>query len=112
MTFYSVMAYDIVDRAKFEEAMKGGSVAKAMVEELGARRLASGGVTPAKGQWDPHRLNIIEWPDKTAFEKHLADLDANRMLDRFGLRLDGIVTVEADQAKPAKLSARSRRQAV
>ena len=98
MTFYSVMAYDIVDRKKFDEAMKNGSVAKARVEDLGAKRLASGAATPAIGDWRPGRLNIVEWPSKEAFE----EFHRNTHPEEFGLRVLGVVTVEQDTAVPAR----------
>jgi uncharacterized protein (DUF1330 family) len=98
MTFYSVMAYDIVDRKKFDEAMKNGSVAKARVEDLGANRIASGAATPAIGAWSPGRLNIIEWPSREAFE----EFHENMHPEEFGLEVQGVVTVEQDTAVPAR----------
>jgi uncharacterized protein (DUF1330 family) len=61
MAAYLIADVDIADTAAFEEYRRE---VPATEERYGGRYLGRGGLTKVlEGDWDPHRLVIVEFPD-------------------------------------------------
>jgi uncharacterized protein (DUF1330 family) len=66
MAAYLIADIDISDAAAFEEYRRD---VPASEKSFGGRYLARGGLTEVlEGDWDPHRLVIIEFPDMTSLK--------------------------------------------
>jgi uncharacterized protein (DUF1330 family) len=64
MAAYVLVDTDVTDAARYEEYK---TVAKPIVESYGGRYLARGGaLTVLEGDWQPHRLVVLEFPDADA----------------------------------------------
>ena len=64
MAAYVLVDTDITDAARYEEYK---IAAKPIVESYGGRYLVRGGaLTVLEGDWQPHRLVVLEFPDADA----------------------------------------------
>jgi uncharacterized protein (DUF1330 family) len=83
MTAYLIADVDVTDAAAYEEYR---SKAPASIALHGGRYLARGGETfVLEGDWEPHRLVILEFPDLTALR---AWYDSNEYKAFKAIRLD------------------------
>jgi uncharacterized protein (DUF1330 family) len=70
MPAYVVVDCEITDPAGYEEYKK---LAKPAVEKYGGRYLARGGATTVlEGDWQPHRIVVLEFPDGAAIRRFYA----------------------------------------
>ena len=67
MTAYAIFDVDIHDMPKYQEFM---AAVKPALEAAGGRYLARGGAHKVyEGDWQPHRIVLLEFPTVTKFEE-------------------------------------------
>lgn len=95
MSAYLIVDFDIRDQAAFQTYAKG---VVPLIVKLGGKVLVAGGnFEVIDGQWQPHRLAIIQFPDRAtigSFFAHpdYADLDAirKRNFESVLIAVDGV----------------------
>jgi uncharacterized protein (DUF1330 family) len=81
MTAYLIVDFDIRDQAAFQNYAKG---VVPLIGKLGGKVLAAGGAFEViDGPWQPHRLALIQFPDRATISAlfahpEYAELDAIR----------------------------------
>jgi uncharacterized protein (DUF1330 family) len=64
MAAYILVECEVTDPARYEEYKK---LAEPAVEKYGGRYLVRGGATKVlEGEWQPHRIVVLEFPDDAA----------------------------------------------
>ena len=67
MSVYIVVDIDVKDQEGFEEYRK---LVSPMIEKYGGRYLVRGGeISPLEGEWDLHRVVILEFPSADRWDE-------------------------------------------
>ncbi len=67
MAAYILVECEVNDAARYEEYK---NLAKPAVEKYGGRYLVRGGATTVlEGEWEPHRIVVLEFPDGAAIQR-------------------------------------------
>src|SRR5262245_42777928 len=77
MSAYMIIDLDIHDQAAFEGYQKS---VPAVIAKHGGRYLVRGGqLEVLEGDWQPHRLVILQFPDRAAIRAFLAETEAQSL---------------------------------
>ena len=99
MAAYLIADVDITDMAMFEEYRREVPATEA---RFGGRYLARGGATRVlEGDWEPHRLVIVEFPDMAALTAWYDSPEDERLKEiRFRCASTRIIALEGVPAAP------------
>ena len=90
MTAYLIVDFDLHDQADLHAYAK---IAVPLIAKLGGRVLVSGGEFEViEGPWQPHRLAIIQFRDRSTARAFFDDAECKAIRERFR----GTVSIAAD----------------